>query len=201
MSKDSAFDADRVFQKAKDGDLEPLGQHLFAMKPQLTQWAAKMTAAVGSALSPDDLFQDVMVRVLDDAASFRGHTAKAFGGWVFRIALRCEQNAARQRRTAKRRVGNIGSLDDWLMDNDVVDQQQPTADQLALEAEIGEKLAELKQRLGADDRMLFHLRRSGQSIAALAELFGWAPSTICKHLARIEGFLYLELRKCGFIDD
>jgi RNA polymerase sigma factor (sigma-70 family) len=201
MPKELVFVANTVFQKAKTGDSAALGQLLTKLTLQLRHCiAAKVPARYRPGLSADDLVQDTMLKVWANAPSFHGDSPKAFRSWVFAVGTHCRRNNMREQDTAKRRMGNIASIERCALAEDIVDARQLGGDVIAQENETDEKLSELAAMLSPTDRHIFSLHRAEYPIATIAEICNLDKSTIYKRWTHIKQFLYRELQKCGLID-
>jgi RNA polymerase sigma-70 factor (ECF subfamily) len=86
--------ADRLLEKARDGEAESLGQLLQLYRNYLTILAnTQLDARLRRRLNPSDVVQEMMLAAHRDFAKFRGTTEAELLGWLRQILINCMHRA------------------------------------------------------------------------------------------------------------
>lgn len=175
---------------AQQGDAEALGRLIIQYEPYVKQF---LRNNYGTDAPVDDVFQEAVVKVLQNISGFRGESG--FRTWFCRIALNCMRDVYRKkgrRREVPLQGRGQGSSGD--------EPDEGIAAELAERAIEGEPVMQLEQeaaierinaalnKLTDDHRILLDLFRQGyeyESIAVIEDIpVGTVRSRI--HRARIE---------------
>ncbi len=82
---------------------EPLNRLLERLRPRLVLWcASRMSPKLKQKVEPDDMAQDVMVRVNGSIGTFEGRDYPAFRGWLFTLAANAIRDAVKHHDAKKR---------------------------------------------------------------------------------------------------
>lgn len=83
----AAEDTVQLFLATLDHRDGALNRLLERLRPRLVLWcAARMSLKLKQQLDPEDLAQDVLVRVNGSIETFEGREYRAFRGWLFKLA-------------------------------------------------------------------------------------------------------------------
>lgn len=93
----------QLFLATLDRDEGALNRLLERLRPRLVLWcAARMSPKLKQHLDPEDLAQDVLVRVNGSIGSFQGRDYPAFRGWLFTLAANAIRDQAKYHGAKKR---------------------------------------------------------------------------------------------------
>ena len=142
---ESGEDTLQLFLATLDREPGALNRLLEQLRPRLVLWcAARMSPKLKLKLDPEDLAQDVMIRVNGSIGTFEGRDLAAFYGWLFTLAGNTIRDAAKHYNAVKRQRPEPRS----------VSQTTPSAraslETLSVEPDADErarKLREMKERL------------------------------------------------------
>ncbi len=118
----------------------------------------------------NDLYQEIVLNAWDGYRRFRSKSS--FTTWIYRVALNTAVNCVR----STRRKPLITVLDESIYNN----LAESAGDVLV------ERLYELIDRLGAEDKKLIFLYLDSVPIRQIAQIAGRPESTVKKHLKRIK---------------
>jgi RNA polymerase sigma-70 factor (ECF subfamily) len=86
--------ADKLFEKARHGDAEPIGHLLELYRNYLTVLATtQFDRRLRRRLSPSDIVQEAMLAAHRDFASFKGDSRRQFLAWLRQILINCLHRA------------------------------------------------------------------------------------------------------------
>ncbi len=139
------------------------------------------TILLGRSADVDDIAQDAFIKAFRGLSTLRDRGS--FGGWVVRIAANLSRSRLR-RRGLLRRLG---------LDRGEEDQsfEALAAPALSVERRIElRRIGELVQRLPADQRVAWTLRRvEGWPLAEIAEAVGASLATVKRRVAAVDARL------------
>lgn len=147
-------------QRARDGDAAALDGLLARLRPRLVLWmATRMSPELRARIDPEDVAQEVLIRVHRDLGSFRGEAGPQFGQWLFRIAENRIRDAADYHGAAKRKEAPVPA-EPWT-----------TPGAAAVRSEDLDRIRDALSRLPPDHRLVIQYRtlegRPDSEVAAL----------------------------------
>jgi len=129
-------------------------------------------AYAGSPEEREDLFQDIVVRLLSAARSF--DPTRKLSTWLYRVALNVAIDTYRKRRQrSKEQVGFNFDL-------------ETTSDQDSVVTEQLHELRALLERQTEVDRALLLLHLEGNSHREIGEVLGFSESNVGTRLSRLK---------------
>lgn len=185
MIDNPLFDADACIREAKAGNPNALGPVLAWLREDLRNVLRHaIPHNCRHKLQDSDLFQDVMVAVLEKFEQFRGDTVAALHAWIAELSRRLALDAVRNLCAAKRDYRREKSLAQQAASFDVPDRQNPDPAQAAIRGEEGLFLYKALKRLSEGDRELMDWSMRGVAISEIAFRLGVSLDVAYKRVGR-----------------
>ena len=168
--KQSDAAIETLIRRAREGDREALGEILDRQRPYLRAITeGQIGGKLGARLDASDVVQQTLLSVYGNFNKFEGDGQAELQAWLHQIHKQNIQNVIRDHaRAQKRAVSREQPLDH--RPESFPQAEQTTASQRAIRVEEASRLAELLDRLSADQREVVRLRYfEGASLVQIAE--------------------------------
>jgi RNA polymerase sigma-70 factor (ECF subfamily) len=177
-----------LVERAAQGDELAAGDLLERVRPRLVLWCAnRMSPKLRAKLQPEDVAQEVLIRLHRSLGTFRPHGGRrAFLGWMFTVAENRIRDLVDHHGALKRRTIVPRSLS----------QTSPSV--AAARKENIQLLREAMEDLSADHRSVLQLRRiEERDVEEVARLMKRSPGATHTLYWRALGALRQAMRKRG----
>lgn len=155
----------------------------------------RMSVQVRAYCTPDDIWQETLLRVWRNRRKFRWQGLAAFRGWILAIATNCVRTAATRMRTQKRGGGRVPiSTPTTTEDHSFLGLlKSTTPSQVAIRCEQAARMRDALERLPASLRDVLRLRLFEQmTTERVARTLGITTSAV-RHRFRKGAELYAQL--------
>ena len=190
MEKDPS-DAD-LMEAFNKGDEEALSLLINRYKGPLFAYLLRLS---GDRDAADDIFQDVFVKVVKKASSYREH--KKFSAWLFTVAHHSLMDHFRS--VSRRREDSLDAVvDGGLSPGDRLPSPEPGPERVLERTERSRTVQAAFDRLSPEQREVFALRHySGLSFKEIADIYGVPIGTVLARMSRTLAKLRRELNGEG----